>query len=433
MAHDQQHCRFSSNKASSFFFQLIPPSQSCWLSSTTSLLAGSSAALTAGSVQAAPARLQGGRAPPAAIPRSTPILPARAQPCTPGTPGARMGREALPDVSDRCTSAWKVPGGGGGARQQHQAMVAWQRGPCLRGDVAPVGRADATAAMATRRDAPVRAPEPPTSGSPRGHPGLGTAFGGGPGTPRGVRGCPGPPRAPAEPAPALAVRAGGHGRVGGSCPHAPAPARSLPWQMPDYKRATLQDDEGPEPAGDGSASPDSVEVRSAPAPPSSPAPSSPSAGACPQPGGQREQGWEPSQPWLSPGMCWEAAKMRQRLCPGHRPSLWLGGPPAPAASLPGPVPWAPAEGCPSPRLVTQPIQAPGSSRGGNGEQRGPVAPWCDGRSCSCPGGVSEGAGAAAEPPGLTEPAGAGALRRRRLPRPAARRRRRRPGHPVPQR
>ncbi|NXT73626.1 ECE2 enzyme, partial [Zapornia atra] len=30
--------------------------------------------------------------------------------------------------------------------------------------------------------------------------------------------------------------------------------------MPDYKRATLQDDEGPEPAGDGSASPDSVEV-----------------------------------------------------------------------------------------------------------------------------------------------------------------------------
>ncbi|KFQ71460.1 Endothelin-converting enzyme 2, partial [Phaethon lepturus] len=33
-----------------------------------------------------------------------------------------------------------------------------------------------------------------------------------------------------------------------------------PRQMPDYKRATLQDDEGPEPAGDGSASPDSVEV-----------------------------------------------------------------------------------------------------------------------------------------------------------------------------
>uniref|UniRef100_A0A8C3JQ70 endothelin-converting enzyme 1 n=1 Tax=Calidris pygmaea TaxID=425635 RepID=A0A8C3JQ70_9CHAR len=30
--------------------------------------------------------------------------------------------------------------------------------------------------------------------------------------------------------------------------------------MPDYKRATLQEDEGPEPAGDGSASPDSVEV-----------------------------------------------------------------------------------------------------------------------------------------------------------------------------
>ncbi|KAM4769787.1 endothelin-converting enzyme 2 isoform 2-T2 [Cyanocitta cristata] len=31
-------------------------------------------------------------------------------------------------------------------------------------------------------------------------------------------------------------------------------------QMPNYKRATLQDEEGPEPAGDGSASPDSVEV-----------------------------------------------------------------------------------------------------------------------------------------------------------------------------
>ncbi|XP_014727175.1 PREDICTED: endothelin-converting enzyme 2 [Sturnus vulgaris] len=36
--------------------------------------------------------------------------------------------------------------------------------------------------------------------------------------------------------------------------------RSLPQQMPNYKRATLQDEEGPEPAGDGSASPDSVEV-----------------------------------------------------------------------------------------------------------------------------------------------------------------------------
>lgn len=44
--------------------------------------------------------------------------------------------------------------------------------------------------------------------------------------------------------------------------------------MPNYKRATLQDEEGPEPAGDGSASPDNVEVRSAPAPPSFPSPSS---------------------------------------------------------------------------------------------------------------------------------------------------------------
>ncbi|OXB62122.1 hypothetical protein ASZ78_010527 [Callipepla squamata] len=34
--------------------------------------------------------------------------------------------------------------------------------------------------------------------------------------------------------------------------------------MPDYKHATLQEDEGPEPAGDGSASPDSVEVSYAP-------------------------------------------------------------------------------------------------------------------------------------------------------------------------
>lgn len=44
--------------------------------------------------------------------------------------------------------------------------------------------------------------------------------------------------------------------------------------MPNYKRATLQDEEGPEPAGDGSTSPDSVEVSSAPAPPSFPSPSS---------------------------------------------------------------------------------------------------------------------------------------------------------------
>lgn len=63
--------------------------------------------------------------------------------------------------------------------------------------------------------------------------------------------------------------------MGGSHPHGPIPAHSLLRQMPDYKRATLQDDEGPEPAGDGSVSPDSVEVSSAPAPPSSPSPSSP--------------------------------------------------------------------------------------------------------------------------------------------------------------
>lgn len=76
-------------------------------------------------------------------------------------------------------------------------------------------------------------------------------------------------------------------------------------------------------------------------------------------------------------------------------------------------------------------------RGAVGEGRGSVEvrspPRCDGGSCFCPGGVSEGAGTAAEPPGLAQPAGAGALRRRRLPGAAARRRRRHPGHPVPQR
>ncbi|NWX94391.1 ECE2 enzyme, partial [Nothoprocta pentlandii] len=41
---------------------------------------------------------------------------------------------------------------------------------------------------------------------------------------------------------------------------APLRAGSLRRQMPDYKRATLQDDEGPEAAGDGGTSPDSVEV-----------------------------------------------------------------------------------------------------------------------------------------------------------------------------
>ncbi|XP_029884780.1 endothelin-converting enzyme 2 isoform X5 [Aquila chrysaetos chrysaetos] len=63
------------------------------------------------------------------------------------------------------------------------------------------------------------------------------------------------------------------------------------------------------------------------------------------------------------------------------------------------------------------------ARAGGGRQR---------LSRQCGGGVSEGAGAAAEPPGLAQPAGAGALRRRRLPGTAARRRRRHPGRPVPQ-
>lgn len=66
--------------------------------------------------------------------------------------------------------------------------------------------------------------------------------------------------------------------------------------------------------------------------------------------------------------------MRQRLCPGHRPSLRLQGLPAATASSPGLVPWVPAEGCPGPHLVTQPSQAPGSSRGGKGERRGSVPP-----------------------------------------------------------
>lgn len=161
-------------------------------------------------------------------------------------------------------------------RQQHQAMVAWQQGPHLRGDVAPVGRADAMAAMATRRDAPAGAPEPPTSSSPHapGPPRAGDSPWGRPRHTKGGQGLPWPPHAPAEWSLALAIRAGGDGGLGGSCPHTPVPVCSLPRQMPDYKRATLQDDEGPEPAGDGSTSPDSVEVRSAPAPPSFPSPSS---------------------------------------------------------------------------------------------------------------------------------------------------------------
>lgn len=52
---------------------------------------------------------------------------------------------------------------------------------------------------------------------------------------------------------------------------------------------------------------------------------------------------------------------------------------------------------------------------------------------SCPGGVSEGDGAAAEPPGLALPAGAGALHRRHHTGPAARHHHRGSGCPVQQR
>lgn len=71
------------------------------------------------------------------------------------------------------------------------------------------------------------------------------------------------------------------------------PQPAFPPQMPDYKHATLQEDEGPEPAGDGSASPDSVEVSYAPVPLlcSGPLSCSPST--------QQEWGREPGQPWLS--------------------------------------------------------------------------------------------------------------------------------------
>lgn len=136
-----------------------PPLQSCWLSSTTSLLAESSAALMAGLMQAAlpglPCKagskgvLSCQPAPPIVPSLPTHALLAQAQLCTLGTPGTRVGWEMLPDVSDWCTSAWKVPGRGGGVRQQHYAMVARQQGPRLCGDVAPVSRADATAAMVT--------------------------------------------------------------------------------------------------------------------------------------------------------------------------------------------------------------------------------------------------------------------------------------------
>lgn len=71
------------------------------------------------------------------------------------------------------------------------------------------------------------------------------------------------------------------------------PSLLSPPQMPDYKHATLQEDEGPEPAGDGSASPDSVEVSYAPVPLFCLGPLSCS------PSLQQEWGQEPGQPWLS--------------------------------------------------------------------------------------------------------------------------------------
>ncbi|KAM6357134.1 LOW QUALITY PROTEIN: endothelin-converting enzyme 2-like [Alca torda] len=130
--------------------------------------------------------------------------------------------------------------------------------------------------------------------------------------------------------------------------------------MPDYKRATLQDDEGPEPAGDGSASPDSVEV-SLPWP-HHPSPLCPPwSPPCPQLGGQRERGREPSQPWPSPGCAGGQPKCSREAWATVLSCSW-GGPPAPAASSPGLVPWAPQGDAPAPTSS--------GSRAGLGEGRG---------------------------------------------------------------
>uniref|UniRef100_A0A803YKD7 endothelin-converting enzyme 1 n=1 Tax=Meleagris gallopavo TaxID=9103 RepID=A0A803YKD7_MELGA len=111
--------------------------------------------------------------------------------------GGGKGRE-LPDVSDQCTSAWKVPGGGRGEAaalsngcQEIESASPWRCGTCQRGDAA--------VAMVTRRDA--QAPRPP-----------------------------------------------------------PASRIALPRVNRGWGRLLGEEDEGPEPAEDGSASPDSVEV-----------------------------------------------------------------------------------------------------------------------------------------------------------------------------
>lgn len=85
--------------------------------------------------------------------------------------------------------------------------------------------------MAMQRDAPVPAPKPLISSSPRalqGHSGPGPTSGGRPRHTEGGQGLPQPHCVLTEQALGPAIRAGGCGRAGNSYPHAPVPARSLP-------------------------------------------------------------------------------------------------------------------------------------------------------------------------------------------------------------
>lgn len=199
------------------------------------------------------------------------------------------------------------------------------------------------------------------------------------------------------------------------------PSLLSPPQMPDYKHATLQEDEGPEPAGDGSASPDSVEVSYAPVPLFCLGPLSCS------PSLQQEWGQEPGQPWLSLddvlGGSQNAAKSVPLPCSSRG-----GG--APASTNGSSARDALVSVWLFPSLIPIWSPCPSAKPGHLGAVWGVdviSAP------ASCPGGVPEGDGAAAEPPGLTLPAGAGALHRRRHAGSAARHHHCGSGHPVQQR
>uniref|UniRef100_A0A493TKV3 endothelin-converting enzyme 1 n=1 Tax=Anas platyrhynchos platyrhynchos TaxID=8840 RepID=A0A493TKV3_ANAPP len=177
--------------------------------------------------------------------------------------------------------------------------------------------------------------------------------------------------------------------------------------MPDYKRATLQEDEAPEPTGDGSASPDSVEVspdppQKSPNPLLDPPPMLPTAPTCPQP--------------LGGGGGGDTAKMLQGAHWGQfLPCSFMGWHRDPPQGMP--QLWGdPFQGVP--------VLSPCFAGGGTDAMPAPA---------SYPGGISEGAGAAAEPLGVTQPAGAGARCHRRHPGPAAGRRRGRAGRAVQQR